>query len=269
MVSIHNSWLETHGDTGMSIKLLRKQALNKSQKGFTIIELMIATAVLSTVLVIVTLIIISISNLYYKGINQSRVQSAARTVTDEITRQIQLNDRPAIGPVNGPNGTQTYCVGTVRYTFITGVQLNGKAPGTATTFPHVLWRDTDPTPGTCPLYIDAAHPVTDVDLTDPNLGTADKDGVELMAPNSRLTEFSITGVMPGNVSPYTINVDIAYGADDLLCNPSVIVGGKDSCSTPSAMLHRTDYTGNVLCKGDTGQQFCSTAKLNTAATQRL
>ncbi len=64
------------------------------QKGFTIIELMIATAVLSTILVMVTVVMVNIGSLYYKGINQARVQDDVRSIADEIIKNIQLNDQP-------------------------------------------------------------------------------------------------------------------------------------------------------------------------------
>ena len=234
------------------------------EDGFTIIELMIATAVLSTMLLLVTVVMLNIGTLYYKGVSQARVQDDTRTITDEITRQLQLNNQALPPPTPGPNNELAYCIGTTRYVFVTGVEIGQPAPGTVTTYPHVLWRDINPVPGSCPLYIDKNHPTgAQVDLTDANLATHDSmnHGVELMSGHSRLTAFSIT-----TTSPFTLFISIAYGQDALLCNPAV----ANSCNVGTAMTHWSDYqSGNLLCKGLKGQQFCSTAKLSTTVVQRL
>lgn len=244
--------------------MTRRRMSLSGQKGFTIIELMIATAVLSTMLVLVTVVMVNIGNLYYKGVNQARVQDTARNITDQVSEYIKLSDRVPIGPVNGANGTQLYCVGGIRYAFVLGTQIGNLAPGTATRYYDVLWRDTDPTPGSCPTEIDPQHPVLgQLDLTRSNLKAVDPEGTELIANNSRLTEFSMA-----NASPSAISVGVAYGDDVLLCNPSAV---PNSCNNAAAaMPHQNDYTGpGVLCKGGRGDQFCSTANLNVTVVQRL
>jgi prepilin-type N-terminal cleavage/methylation domain-containing protein len=164
--------------------------IKNSENGFTIIELMIATAVLSTILVLVTTVMVNIGTLYYKGINQSRIQDDVRSITDDIVHNIQLDDQPPkASSEDGPHGEQAFCVGNVRYTYILGVQIGHPAS-------HVLWRDQNPTPGSC----------TPVDLTDPTGGN------EMIASNSRLTMFSVSTTNP----PYTVTVGAAYGDDDLL-----------------------------------------------------
>lgn len=235
-----------------------------NQKGFTIIELMIATAVLSTMLILVTGVMVNIGNLYYKGINQARVQDNTRGIADEVSQYIRLSDQPPVGPYSGANGTQLYCVGAIRYAFVLGVQIGTVAPGTSTTYHHVLWRDIDPTPGSCPTDIDPSNlSLGKVDLSDANLANADPSGTELITNNSRLTDFSMT-----NASPSAVSIGVAYGEDVLICNPAAVVG---SCNDPDhPMPHQADYTGpNVLCKGGHGDQFCSTARLDTTVVQRL
>ena len=63
--------------------MIRKRTPDK-QAGFTIVELMIATAILSTILLLVTTMMINIGNLYYKGVNQARVQDGVRTLADDV-----------------------------------------------------------------------------------------------------------------------------------------------------------------------------------------
>lgn len=240
--------------------------LRRDQKGFTIIELMIATAVLSTILVLATVVMVNIGSLYYKGINQARVQDDARSITDDIIKNIQLNDQPPIGPVPVPgvSNSYAYCVGPVRYTYVLGAQIGNPAPATSTKFYQVLWRDTNPTPGSCPTQIDPNDSSSpQINLTHANLASEDaaNQGREMITSSSRLTQFSMT-----TDSPSTVTVGVAYGDNDLLCNPVTVAG---SCTTPAAMPNWASYSGTVLCKGSKGTQFCSTAHISSSAVKRV
>lgn len=232
------------------------------QQGFTIIELMIATAVLSTMLVTVSIIMISIGNLYYKGVSQARVQDDTRSITDEVSQRLQLSGLPPKQPTApDPNGTDAYCIGTTRYTYVIGVQIGHVPPGPAgpSLFRHVLWRDTIQSADICQVAtLTADNPSLGSDTG----GTSAQGGNELIGPNSRLINFSINPLS----SPYVLTVGVAYGDDDLLCSPSV----AGSCATTIAMTSLADFTHHdLLCKGNVGDQFCSTSGLSTTAVQRL
>lgn len=228
----------------------RNIMLKRNNRGFTIIELMIATAVLSTILLMITVVMMNIGKLYYKGINQSRTQNDVRSIIADVSDSLKLSDMTPQADVPIPgNIAHALCVGTVRYSYVIGVHIGQVAPGGGTTtYQHVLWRDTITPSGTC----------SPVDLT---IATPTSGGAELVAPNSRLTAFSIS-----SPSPYNVTVGVAYGDDDLLCSPSVV----NSCSTPAVMSSYNDFTkGDLLCKGGIGDQFCSTALLSTTVVQRL
>lgn len=204
--------------------------MNRQQRGFTIIELMIATTVVSVILLLVSIMMVNIGNLYYKGISQARVQDNARSITDELAQHLELSDG---GKYSLPNGSiQAYCIDNVRYTFIIGVQIGSGASQS----PHVLWRDTNPTPGSCPTP-------TSTFLNSPPPGN---NGVELIGPRSRLAAFSIT--RPVLNGPYVIVVDVAYGENDLLVTPA---------------------GGTLRCKGAASDSFCAVANLTTDVVQRL
>lgn len=224
--------------------MLRKHG----QKGFTIIELMIATSVLSTLLLLVTVVMTGIGNLYYKGIAQARVQDDTRGAIDEISQQLQLNGQSLATATWAAKGEDAYCIGSVRYTYVLNAELDHTTPHGTITYKHVLWRDTNPTPGSCsinPLYTSSP-----VDLT---LNTPSSGGTELIGANVRLTTFCIGSFTAPSTcnhatsSPFPLTVSTAYGADDLL------------------NLNGYDTT----CKGTIGEQFCSTARLKTTAVQRL
>lgn len=244
---------------------LRMMKLRKNrQQGFTIVELMIATAVLSTILVTVTIIMISIGSLYYKGVNQARVQDGTRSVVDEIAQALELSSQSPVQAAPAVNGTQAYCIGTTRYTYMVGVQIGQPPAGGGPVFQHILWRDTIHSAGTC---LTANLTNTDPSLGSDGGGANASDGTELMVPDSRLINFSINPLS----SPYTMKVGIAYGDDDLLCSPSVSIGGQSSCATSAPAMNTLGnfLHGDLHCKGDRGQQFCSTSDINTTVVQRL
>ena len=218
----------------------------QSQQGFTIIELLIATSVLTLILLLATVMITSIGNLYYKGITLSQTQDTVRSIVDQLTQDLQLSDGlpsvPDPGTPGNPNintslvaGQTLYatCIGTTRYSYVLNKQI-------VTSLPHVLWRDSIGSGSTCsPVDLSSVSPST--------------SGVELMGPKSRLTSLVITS---SSASLYTIKLSIAYGEDDLLA-------GADT----SNLLNGSDY--NVGCAGSTGNQFCATDRLTTSVIQRV
>jgi prepilin-type N-terminal cleavage/methylation domain-containing protein len=243
--------------------------LRRDQKGFTIIELMIATAVLSTILVFVTIVMVNIGSLYYKGINQSRVQDDVRSISSDIIANTQITDKAPIGPytVPGVSNSYVYCVGPARYFYVLGVQVGTPPVGGGPVFNQILWRDNNPQPGNCPTEINPANPSSpQVNLTSNSLSNDDaaNQGEELITSNSRLIAFSIN--TPSSSEPSIVTVGVAYGDNDLLCNPTADPG---SCNNPAAMTSLSSYTGNVLCKGLKGKQFCSTANITSSAVRRV
>ncbi len=200
---------------------------HQQQTGFTILELLIATTVLSVILLMSTVMMVNIGRLYYKGINQARIQDNTRSITEEISQRLQLtSDQPPLSDSSG-GSVHAYCMGATRYTYILNTQI-GPDPSQS---PQVLWRDTT-VPGTCPV----------ADLT------AVTQGVELIAPKSRLTAFSIACATP--TSPCTITVGVAYG------------------DGPNGDLLNLNGV-NTTCRDTVGNQFCAAANLKTTVVRRL
>lgn len=223
-----------------------------NQRGFTIVELMIATSVLSVMLILVTIIMISIGNLYYKGINQARIQENVRNITTDVSNNLQLSnsipqnkDTLAVGG-GTISGVSAYCIGTTRYTYVIDAQIGHQIyapspPGpSGPNFQHILWRDTITSASNC--YIADLRVPDPSHLTDVG-GVDATNGAELIAPNSRLTSFTILPLS----SPYGLSISVAYGDDDLL-----------------------NHNGfSSTCMAITGNRFCSTARLTTTVVQRL
>ncbi len=215
------------------------------QDGFTIIELMIATAVLSTIILLATVIMTSIGSLYSKGVNQARIQDATRTITDQVAQDLKLNGSSP-NSESGPGGAisitvHSFCIGSgVRYSYVLNTKIgSGKDTNGAQNSPHVLWRDNNS--NNTDVVSGASGDCQPIDVTQPDL-SADTGGIELMSPNSRLTDFTVS-----STSPYSVSVGLAYGDFDLL-----------------------NLNGaNTTCKGNTGDQFCATASLATTVVQRM
>jgi prepilin-type N-terminal cleavage/methylation domain-containing protein len=224
-----------------------------NSNGFTIVELMIATAILSTILLLTTVLMINIGNLYSKGINQSRTQDDVRSITDQVSQDLKLNS----GGVTYGSGTLTdgtpvaaYCIsGNIRYTFVLNRKI-GKATDTDTDgsslMPHVLWRDDD--------TYNTGSGCIPVNLDDPALGTGTSDplGTELINSNSRLTSFCIASQGSPNctsapTTPYTVSVGVVYGDIDLLNLAGL----------------------STTCKSGAGNQFCAADNVTTSVVQRL
>src|SRR5947209_8682260 len=133
---------------------LKDKLLN--QTGFTIVELMVALSVLSTILIICTAVLIQIGNIYIHGVNTANVQNTTRTIVSDLTATLQFSGfspdgctsisttcySPGPPPPVDPlvHGPFAYCVGDTRYSYILQKELGTDSDGVKTT--HVLWRDT-------------------------------------------------------------------------------------------------------------------------------
>jgi prepilin-type N-terminal cleavage/methylation domain-containing protein len=204
------------------------------QKGFTVIELLIATAVFGTVLLVVTIGILQLSRVYYKGITERNTQNAARTIVDMIAQGIQFNG----GNVTTTPGTPTpgssyaFCVGNQQYSFTTGFQVSDSYVAAQYKTPHALVvRDLPGCTSSSP-----AQTVTNTTVI----------GRELIPKGMRLSQMQVTSA---GTDVYRISVKIVYGDSDLLSNPN---------------------TTNARCQGvRSGTQFCSISDLTTVVTKRV
>lgn len=199
---------------------MRRLRLSTTQRGFTIVELMIALSILSTLLVMSTVILVQLGRLYTKGVNQANTQNTARNILTDISSQLQLS-----GSTPNPTTPGVVCIGNQRYTY----RLDHKL--TEDPADHVLWRDTTAGSGACqPLNLDTETPSD----TQTQQGT----GVELMPLNTRLTDFKVTA---NANNTYGIKVTVAYGDDDLVQHQDgatrcVGTSGTEYCAVSSLSI---------------------------------
>ena len=203
---------------------------NVGSRGFTILELLIAMGVFSFVLLLVTVVIIGIGNLYSKGINQSKTQDAVRYIADDVSQHLQYSSGFTTGvdvyAIDPNNKTESYCVAGTRYSYVIGKKTGDLIRGA--TIKHIVWRD------------DFNGACTPADLTSQ---TPTPSGKELVPANTQLTKFSISP----SVSPYTISVGLGYGSPENYTNLN---------------------NGDIQCAGS-ATQYCATSELTTIAVKRL
>lgn len=204
-----------------------------TQKGFTIIELMISTAVFSTILIVVLTAVTQIARIYYKGITTAKTQETARILIDRISQEIQYSPAATI-PTYVTDGTKNVrCIGNSRFFYV----LNQKKTSTN----YGLWSD-DSAAGS-----NACTTATDLSNLFIPTGPPAVNFRELLPEKMRIVKFDISGI--GNL--YTVTIRVLYGDDDLIDVP----GGDVSQST---------------CKGSTvGTQFCGISELSVTVNKRL
>lgn len=206
------------------------------QRGFTIIELMMATFAFSVVLLIASNAIVQIGRMYYKGQIQSRTQEAARTISEEITRSFQFtNGRfSRVVPVEAdgwPPYQRQFCLNDTRYTYSIDQRVR---------------------PGITGLNAHKLGPAEECK------GSA--DGVEMLGQNMRILRFDIQSLDAAEKT-YQIDLRIAYGEDDLLTHyPDNATFGTPPIAPPD----------DATCKsGVAGNHFCATSRLDNIVRKRL
>jgi prepilin-type N-terminal cleavage/methylation domain-containing protein len=234
----------------------------QAQSGFTIIELLIATAVFAVVLLVVIAGVLQFTRQYYKGVISANTQSIARALVDDVTRGIQFGGSASSSviaisdPSGGPN--KGYCVGQgKRYSYVPNLEITGSA-----NHYHALVTDT---PNACGS---GATPFN-VQASTANLPAGAK---ELLGGNMRISKFDISQVnsIPGL---YNVSVRVVYGDDDLLCSPSLSPAGKGGCDSNAPDAVPGDGTFNnkddLKCRITIGSQFCAVAELTTTVQSRV
>jgi prepilin-type N-terminal cleavage/methylation domain-containing protein len=204
-----------------------------NQKGFTIVELMIATAVFAVVLLLCTYGLLEIGRMYYKGITSTRTQETTRRILDEAADAIKFSG----GTVERHEASGWHCLGNKRFSFVRGRQL--------TTTNHAVVSDIVGTcsSGTNRLNIDSAAAVNAANAATEQLNT-----------RMRLARFSVEEI---NDTTYRITVRVATGDDDLL-NDSLDANGNAGADGV-----------RDSCRGGPGSQFCAVSELTTTVQKRV
>jgi len=211
------------------IEFSHRKSYKRDLRGFTIIELMIATVVFSVILLLVTYGILQIGRAYTKGLTVTKTQNTARTVMDAITQDIQFYKSGSVdGGFNGGSGTYVICVGNNRYTALLGQMLDDTASVPALLFDaNLVGGCSTGNPQTWPKQV----------------GT---DPVELLTANMRVAAIDIAQL--GTSDLYKAHVRVVYGEDSALNNPTAL---------------------DASCQGGDINQFCAVSDLTTTIHKRV
>lgn len=165
-----------------------------NNKGFTIIELLIATVAFSVILMVITGAVVQIGRIYYKGVVQSRTQERARAITDSVAKNLQFSTKGSFFDV--PN--VCYSIGNQTYKYNLQTQVDDSNHGLLLT----------------------------------NGDCSSTEGTEMLGERMQLATFNIEEINT-NPRTYKIHVRVVYGAkedflgDDPLqpCEP-IVLGGQ-------------------------------------------
>lgn len=221
------------------------------QRGFTIVELMIATAVFSTILLVILTAITQVGRMYYKGITTAHTQEAARTIMDRISQETQFSGSSSVPTkvLGSSRENGVLCIGKTRFFFVVNK--------ISRTNQHALWVDTDnggSNTGCTSQVVDSV--ITRMNSDQPT--QAANNGSEFLPEGMRLSMINIDG--SGDVAQpllWAIDIKIAYGENDLL------EADDGSDLTP-------ENAATAVCKGSQiGTQFCAVSKLSTTVLKRV
>lgn len=178
----------------------------REQRGFTIADATIATAIFAAIMLICLEAFLSLSRIYSKGLIEIKTQEVSRVVIDEISRTIattavdfdHIPRRPLI-----TGDWEAFCIAGVMYSFRKNYQLErAPPPGAQYQTDRVLVKSIVTEPGTNKIKGDCEN------VTDPRPPPAD-ESLEMLDYRMRINEFSIED--HGHL--HTIKLDLIYGGN--------------------------------------------------------
>lgn len=215
-----------------------------SSKGFTIIELIIATTVFSVILLISSYGFLQIARLYTRTVNFNRTQETAHTILEEISQAIQFSGKtisttaPAPDPPDPIDTPQAVCINGKRFNYRLTKQLTNDSPEDSQTRAALVVEDLS---SGCTSR--EALPLDDP--SDPVMGATNPR--ELLSENMRLEKFVIRRIDPIQ-DIYELTVVVIYGDEDLLEGTE----GDRRC--------------NVRTKGS---QYCAVSEFSAIVQKRI
>jgi prepilin-type N-terminal cleavage/methylation domain-containing protein len=210
---------------------------SKNNSGFTIIELLIATAVFSLMLVIFLSVFIQIGRLFYKGVAISNNQESARNVVQSISDDIRFTKNQPVGDLISNQGY--FCIGQHRYLYTKYFQV-GSGAGYGVQRQDLSDKNCSP-PAQDGVPPDGSHPVAG-------------SGFEMLSAGMQLNNISVDCHDPSlsETQSCLIRVVVVFYGDD-----NSVFQGVNGYLSP-----------NPSCQGSlTGNQFCSVADYRTTVLQ--
>lgn len=221
----------------------------KQNRGFTLVELLLAMSFVSMLLMAITMTVVQLTNIYTKGLTMRAVAQTGQTVTQDIRRSIEAartldvgseggggqNFQPVVavgGDINNPDGGRL-CTGSYSY-----IWNNGKA----LTDPVNKYEDSEDlirlvkVVDNGSLYCaDAARPI--------DKATA----VEMLSGGDRELAVQSFAIKQVATSPdsgqalYFITMEIGTNDQDALERQASLISIDTSCRPPAEGVKLDDY----------------------------
>ena len=221
---------------------------HRKEAGFTVVELMIATVVFTSILLVITTAVLRFSAAYYRSVRTTATQETARSIADTVSRALELGSDNyedygqafAAPPGMAGASVRYFCAGGKVFAYQAGASYEqGSSIGLAM---------SDNNSGACRFDTAAAWESL------PNRR-------QLLPTGMRLASFEI-GQMPSGLKSISI---VTASADlDLLCESS------GSACTPIGSDDGVVSAGSRLtCAATEGSEYCAVSKINTVVGRRL
>ncbi|HEX5395387.1 MAG TPA: prepilin-type N-terminal cleavage/methylation domain-containing protein [Candidatus Saccharimonadales bacterium] len=199
---------------------------NKNSRGFTVVELTIATGVFSIILLLAMAGFIQIGKLFYKGVTITRTNDVSKQTLNSLKNDVSFDIlttsyAPQISPLTPtPVSPRRYfCAGTNRYTYILHQKLDADAEATQMNQSgsvsgwnkFALLKDT--VVSGCPDPFNGSGAIIPPSSSGSTV-------TELLGDKMRLSSISIQQLPSPNDKLYTISIKVAYGDDSVLQSPT-------------------------------------------------
>ena len=227
------------------------------QSGFNLVEVMIATTIFSSMMVMCLATFAIMSRIYFKGLNESRTQDVAIKIIESVKVSIATSD----GSVSHSYASENigadeddkwgrYCIGDIKYSYkLDQVLVRKKVAdlGVGQTDRALIFSQK--LGGNCKSS---------------NAPFEDPQAIELLRDRMRITEFKIESAGGGL---YSADVTVAYGGNGGTSDCAVFVCDGDKAIDADGDKTTTDDKGVYKCKRN--EAFCAVSKLSTNIYQRV
>ena len=203
------------------------------QKGFTLVELILAMAFFSFILLFVIVGFVQINRSYTRGITTKEVQNTARELMENICLAIRNSEANSIETFNTVPGRLRLCAGTTRF----GWNM-ADAGGN---FTSEVYGDTGG-------IISISRTSTGACQDPIALNASGGNGTQSLVPDNIVVQYLEVRRL-GTSNSYTVELVIST---DGRANP----------------LDFSTFGPNATCDIQTGDQFCDVARLETVVTAR-
>jgi prepilin-type N-terminal cleavage/methylation domain-containing protein len=204
-----------------------------TQKGFTLVELMLAMAGVAFLLLAIAMTTIQISNIYSKGMTLKSVNQAGRDLSDVLQRDIKSSTPFDLASPSKylytPHGGRL-CMGQYSYVWNYGATITSSSSAN-----KIVYDDTNSTPvrlarvldagGQLCINADADQPIARDDATELLNSASNSDGLDLA-----LHSFTVTSSAPDPATGQALySVSFALGTND----EKTLDTGDASCRPPN------------------------------------